>query len=126
MPRRILLSIKPKFAKKIFDGSKKYEFRRVIFKDPNVNTVVVYASAPISKVIGEFSIDEVLTLRKESLWRVAKTGAGINKVDFDNYFFDKEQANALKVKKARKYRNPLCLKKDLGITYAPQSFIYLD
>ena len=29
---KILLSIKPEFAERIFDGSKKYEFRKVIFR----------------------------------------------------------------------------------------------
>jgi predicted transcriptional regulator len=32
---------------------KKYEFRKVVFKNPKVKTVVVYASSPVQKVIGE-------------------------------------------------------------------------
>ena len=35
---KILLSIKPEFAEKIFSGSKKYEFRRRIFKAPGEKT----------------------------------------------------------------------------------------
>lgn len=56
---KVLLSIKPEFANKIFEGSKKFEFRRSIFKNKQVKSIVVYASAPISKVIGEFEIDTV-------------------------------------------------------------------
>jgi len=36
---KILLSIKPEYAEKIFAGTKKYEFRRSIFKNPDVKTV---------------------------------------------------------------------------------------
>lgn len=57
---KVILSIKPQFAEKIFDGSKKYEFRRTLFKNKKVKIVIVYASAPISKIIGEFEIDEIL------------------------------------------------------------------
>ena len=53
---RVLLSIKPEFALKIFDGSKRYEYRRSIFKRGGVTKIVVYASDPIQKVIGEFKI----------------------------------------------------------------------
>ena len=57
---KVILSIKPQFAEKIFEGSKKFEFRRSIFKNPNVKIIIVYGSAPISKIIGEFEIEEIL------------------------------------------------------------------
>ncbi len=57
---KVLLSIKPKYAELIFDGSKKFEFRRTIFKNIQVKTVVVYASSPVQRVIGEFQIEEIL------------------------------------------------------------------
>ena len=57
---KVLLAIKEEFASKIFDGSKQYEFRKSIFKDDRVKTVVVYVSSPVQKVIGEFDIDTVI------------------------------------------------------------------
>ena len=39
--KAVLLSIKPEFAYKIFDGTKKYEFRKQIFKDSSVKKVIV-------------------------------------------------------------------------------------
>ena len=57
---KVLLSIKPQFAVKIFDGTKKFEFRKSIFKNSKINTVVVYASSPMQKVIGEFTFDEIM------------------------------------------------------------------
>jgi len=81
---KILLSIKPEFAEKIFSGSKKYEFRRRIFKAPDVKTVVVYASTPIGKVIGEFEIDSVICTDIESLWKLNEAIPGSNKRFFLN------------------------------------------
>jgi hypothetical protein len=52
----VLLSIKPEFVEKIFSGLKKYEFRRVIFKSKSVSRVVIYASSPVQRVVGEFAV----------------------------------------------------------------------
>jgi predicted transcriptional regulator len=125
MPRKVLLSIKPEYAERIFNGTKRYEFRRVVFKEPDVQTVVVYVSTPVRKVVGEFDLEEIITLPKDKLWKLTKAEAGIDKAGYDDYFLDKEFATALKVKKVRRYRKPLCLKEDFQINYPPQSFIYL-
>ena len=69
---KVLLSIKPDFVEKVFSGEKKYEFRRVIFKKPEVNTVVVYASTPVQKVIGEFSVKNIIFDEIGSLWKKTK------------------------------------------------------
>ena len=58
---KVILSIKPEFANKIFNGTKKFEFRRTLFKNKEIKMIIVYASAPISKVIGEFEIIEFST-----------------------------------------------------------------
>ena len=63
-----LLSIKPKFASLIFDGSKKFEYRKAIFKQ-NVTKVIVYATAPVSMVIGEFTVEGILHDELDSLWQ---------------------------------------------------------
>ena len=53
---KVLLSIKPEFADKIFNGTKKYEFRKSIFKNKDVDTVVVYASSPCKYIINWYTI----------------------------------------------------------------------
>ena len=69
---RVLLSIKPEYAFKIFDGTKKFEFRKVIFKNPDITTVVVYASSPVQQVIGEFEIDDIFSFDPDELWKKTK------------------------------------------------------
>ena len=121
---KILLSIKPQFAIKIFDGTKKFEFRKSIFKNSNINTVVVYASSPMQKVIGEFTIDEIMEEKPEALWEMTKKHSGITKDFFDEYFLNREKAFAIKVKDITRYLEPKDLI-DFDINFAPQSFVYL-
>lgn len=121
---KVLLSIKPEFAEKIFDGTKKYEFRRTVFKDPSVKTIVVYASSPVQKVIGEFEIESILNCEIQSLWEKTKEHSGISEKFFFEYFVNKDKGYAIKVKKTKRYEEALSIKDDFNAT-PPQSFIYL-
>jgi predicted transcriptional regulator len=120
----VLLSIKPKYADLIFSGEKQYEFRRTIFKNCKIKKVVVYASSPVSKVIGEFEIDDILSLELSELWSETMKYAGIDKDFYDKYFDGKKLGYAIKIKKVTKYKQHKNLH-ELGIKYAPQSFVYL-
>ena len=121
---RVLLSIKPEFAEKIFDGTKLYEFRRSVFKNKNVKTVIVYASSPTKKVIGEFDIDIILNDDLDNLWANTKYAAGISEDFFFSYFRNKQKGYAIKVKHTKRYKTPKCLRNDFN-AHPPQSFIYV-
>ena len=121
---KVLLSIKPEYAEKILRGEKKYEFRKTLFKNPLIKTVVIYASSPVKKVIGEFEIDYILSLDIGELWHKTMRYSGIDKEFYDSYFHGKDIGYAIKVKKAVRYNEYLELG-DYDIKYAPQSFIYL-
>ena len=121
---RVLLSIKPEFALKIFSGSKRYEYRRAIFKNREVSNVIVYASNPIRRIIGEFEIEDILHDELPVLWAKTKNHAGISKEKFLKYFTDKSKGYAIKVKSTRIYDDPLPLNSFM-VTSPPQSFLYL-
>jgi predicted transcriptional regulator len=121
---KVLLSIKPEFAEKIFDGTKKYEFRRSVFKNKNVRTVIVYASSPVQRVIGEFEIDTILNDKLQQLWNDTKDFSGISENFFFEYFNNKEKGYAIKIKNTKLYKNSLSIKDDFNVT-PPQSFMYL-
>jgi predicted transcriptional regulator len=121
---KVLLSIKPQFADLIFAGSKKYEFRRAIFKNPYVTRIVVYASSQVQKVIGEFEIDHILKSDVEALWGMTYKHSGISEQYFKDYFTGKIQGFAIAVKNPKLYRSPKCIRKDYK-AFPPQSFLYL-
>jgi predicted transcriptional regulator len=126
MPTRVLLSVKPRFAEAILAGTKKFEFRRALFRNPDVDTVVLYASSPIQRVIGEFRIADILALTPDELWARTHRWSGIDRTYFDEYFHEREVGFALQVERARAYRRPLSLLQHFGISYPPQSFCYLS
>jgi predicted transcriptional regulator len=121
---KVLLSIKPEFALKIFDGSKKFEYRRTIFKRGDVITVVVYASHPLKQIIGEFEIGGILYEEPETLWIKTRDHAGISKQKFFEYFVNRKKGYAIAVKKVKKYEIPRRLD-DVMLSVAPQSFMYI-
>lgn len=121
---KVILSIKPKFAYKIFDGSKKFEFRKSIFKNENVKTIIVYASSPVQKVIGEFEIGKIFNNDLETLWNLTKEYSGISEQYFYEYFTNKEKGFAIQVKNKKKYSEPKCLREDFNL-HPPQSFAYV-
>lgn len=121
---KVLLSIKPEFAEKIFDGSKRFEFRRNVFKNQDVHTIVVYASSPISKVIGEFEIDRIIQKELEDLWKETEDYSGISKEYYDQYFTGKQEGFAIQVKRVKRYKKARNLQEEYGMV-PPQSFAYL-
>jgi predicted transcriptional regulator len=121
---KVMLSIKPEFADKIFSGSKKFEFRRSIFKNQNVTKIIVYASSPVQKVIGEFEIDQIINLGLSDLWQKTSRHSGISEDYFYQYFGDKELGYAIKIKNVKKYKRPMCIRRDFNLV-PPQSFAYV-
>ena len=120
----VLLSIKPEFAYKIFDGTKKYEFRRNIFKNKDVRRILVYASSPVQRIIGEFEISAILHEDIETLWNITRHASGISREYYIQYFENKTKAFALKIGATVLYGTPLSLS-DINVSCAPQSFYYL-
>lgn len=121
---RVLLSIKPEFADKILNGTKKYEFRKTLFKRKDIKQIIIYASSPVQAVIGEFTIAKILTDNVEDIWAETRFGAGITKEYYQEYFSTRNTANAIEVGRYKRYANPKKLS-DFNLTYAPQSFAYV-
>ena len=61
MNELLLLSIKTKYANQIFNGTKKYEFRRKSIGDKNCNKkIYIYSSEEDKAIIGYIIVDKVL------------------------------------------------------------------
>jgi predicted transcriptional regulator len=121
---KVLMSIKPKYAEKIFNGEKIYEFRRKIWKDSNVYQIVLYATAPVSKVVGVMEIGDIYYDKPETLWEGCKHGAGISREAFFKYFSGVEYGNAISRRTVWRFITPAPLS-DYGIVKPPQNFMYL-
>ncbi|WP_334328014.1 ASCH domain-containing protein [Gilliamella apicola] len=122
---KVLLSIKPEFVEKILSGEKKYEFRKKLFKRQSIKTIVIYATMPIGKVVGEFDIDHVISDEPNLVWEKTKKYAGVSKSFYDEYFEEKSLAFAIAVGKVTLYDEPKSLNYFGKNIVAPQSYRYL-
>lgn len=120
---KILLSINPEHVKNILSGIKKVEYRKVKCT-MNVDKIVIYATSPIMQVVGDVEVLSVLVGPPEQIWSATSKNAGITKEFFDSYYVNRNKAVAYKLGKINIYKKPLKLA-DMGITYAPQSYIYI-
>ena len=119
----ILISIKPEYVENIFNRTKKYEYRKIKCKQ-KIDKMIIYASAPVMKVVGEAKIEEILEDSPEKIWNITEKDSGINRKFFNQYYENSEKAVAYKLTNIKKYDSPKELS-DYGIKSAPQSFVYL-
>jgi len=106
-----LMSIRPKYARAIFAGIKKYELRRLIGLPsiPEGSLIIVYASGNVKSIVGEFTAGKVYRGTPESIWNIAsgkKNGVG---EDAWNYIRGSKKAMAIEVKNPRLYPRPVTL-----------------
>jgi len=124
---KVLFSIKPEFVKEIIDGRKKFEYRKRIFKNKNVSSVVVYATKPYGKVVGEFEIENIIKDNPTTIWENTKKYSGTTKEFFYDYFQDRDTGFAIQIKNFQEYEYPIDLDMyDENIKAAPQSFCYVE
>lgn len=123
---KILLSIKPEFVKEIFLGKKKFEYRKSIFTNKKVTSVIVYSTMPVGKIVGEFTIEAVLMDKPQTLWRKTSEYSGISKKFFDEYFAGRDQAYAIKIGTLLLYDDPIDPYEKWDSFVPPQSFRYID
>ena len=70
-PKVIVMSLKPKYAKAIYEGRKNWEFRKT--PPPLFKEIFIYESAPVSKITGTvFFSDEIRGL-PFSVYEIAKS-----------------------------------------------------
>jgi len=123
---KVLLSIKPEYVSKIFSGEKKFEYRKAIFKRADISTVVIYATQPVGKIVGEFHVDGIMENRPQKLWETTAVFSGISKEKFKNYFAGRDFGYAIRIGCPVEYEhaiNPF----DANPGFVPpQSFCYLD
>ena len=122
----VILSIRPNFCKLIFGGQKIYEYRKRVFTRSDIDRVYVYASKPICRIVGYFTIDEVIENSPSHVWEKTHIGSGISKEYFDAYFKNYHMAHAIKIKDARQLAVPIDPKTVLDNFRAPQNFMYMD
>lgn len=122
--RVALMAIHERYAEAIMDGVKRVEFRKQRLAD-DIQTVWVYATAPVSKVIGHFSVDEIVQGTPKDIWdRFGAVGV-IEQEAFFDYYDGRSTAIAIVVRSAERLPDPVALQEMDPRPAVPQSFAYL-
>ena len=118
----VILSIRPEYAQGIFEGSKKYEFRKKGFS-AKVRKIIVYVTRPVGMVVGEFYVDGIDLGSPLEIWTKCRHVAGISEKAFFEYYKGCARAFAIRIQQAHRYLNPLKISD--FCKRPPQSFCYL-
>jgi len=119
----ILLSIKPEFVEKILTGEKKFEYRKTRCR-ADVDTIIIYATRPVMRVVATVRVLDVVSGRPDVVWKKTRKHSGITRDFFDAYYRDADVAFAYKLGDITKF-TPYKNLDDFGISHAPQSFVYV-
>ena len=128
MSKTILISIKPEFSQKIFDGSKKIELRKVRPNATSGDTLLVYSTSPEKAIIGICTIQEVIKSTPASIWDNYHHLLGIDKKRYFEYYEGAGTAIGIVLGQTRKLpkKIPLSvLRKKYPYFSPPQSFRYV-
>ena len=122
--RVALMPIHPRYANAILDGTKGVEFRKRRLA-PDIRRVFIYSTSPVSRVVGEFVIEETVVGSPDDIWQAYGHTGEISEPEFHKYFEGRDTAVAFTVARTQRFRKPLALA-DLSPRQAvPQSTIYL-
>jgi predicted transcriptional regulator len=100
----ILMSVQPKYAKKILDGEKAVEIRRkfsIKWKGSKVN---LYSSSPTKALVGEAIIDNIIVDKPQSIWENYNSNIGCTKDEFDKYTNSLKEIYAIFLNNIRIYK----------------------
>lgn len=105
-PPVIVMAIKPKYAKAIYEGRKNWEFRKA--PPPIYKEIYIYESAPVSKITGRVVFCASVTGNWPVVWEMVKTNKcftrnlpGIKEAELDDYA-GRHDVTALRVFKAER------------------------
>jgi len=121
----ILLSIKPRFARAILAGTKRFEFRRRGFA-ATPDHVAIYSTSPEQQIIGWFDVERVIEDTPEALWERCGHAGGIEREEFMAYYEGCTTGFAIEIGDTESLGTPISLS-DLPVPVtAPQSYRNLD
>ena len=123
---KILLSIKPQYVEKIISGEKRYEFRKREFKRKDIDTIVVYSSGNVKKLIGEIKFKRILSDTPDLIWQKTHAQSGMSEESFMRYYMNKSKAYAIAIDSFCPYDEPMNLETKYPGVKAPQSYRYVD
>lgn len=126
--RALLLSVRPRYAQAILNGTKTVEIRR---QGPAVHPgtlVIIYATKPVGAIVGTARISDISCGNPADMWERHNRSMGITRADYDAYLSGAETAYLLFLRRVQRLEPLLTLEQIRSATtfQPPQSYRYLS
>jgi predicted transcriptional regulator len=123
----LLLSIRPRYAESILNGTKLAEIRRQRLNVQPGTAVIIYATQPIAAVVGSARIAEACQGAPADVWVDYHTQMDISRDEFDGYLAGAVTAHILVMKDIQRLRTPLTLTemRATAAFHPPRSYRYI-
>ncbi|GIH16044.1 ASCH domain-containing protein [Rugosimonospora africana] len=125
--RTLLLSLRPRFADAILNGTKTIEIRRRPVNTASGTPIILYASSPMMAVVGTAQLAGVDVYTPETAWRKYRRTFGLTRAEYDAYLDGSDVAYLLGLHRVNSLNEPLPLRhlREEGPFRPPQSFRYI-
>lgn len=125
----LVISVKPEFAIKIIDGTKKIELRKSAPKANKGDLVFIYSTTPEKAIIGLGFVQNIIKDNPQNIWKRYSKLLGIDRIRYNKYYIDTELAVGIVLSDVRGLDQKLSLsqiKTVLPTFQPPQTFRYFD
>lgn len=123
-PGDVLISIRHKYAERIYETTKVFELRHLVPTIPQGSIMWIYEPMPIGMITGFCRYDGCIKNEPEVIWRQFGVLLGVTKDEFFEYYQGRHFAFAWCVALPYKLHQPLTLAQ-VGLTRPPQSYQFL-
>ncbi len=107
--RALLLSLRPRFAGALLDGTKTAELRRRRIAARPGALVILYASAPTMAIVGIGRLERTRVCDPEEAWREHSHQLGLLRPEFEAYLAGAKSACVLELHLVRRLSRPIPL-----------------
>lgn len=93
--RALVLSLKPRFAEAILDGTKTVEVRRVMPRITVPTLALLYASGSVRALVGTCVVRSVARYPADELWQLHGADTALSRTEFNAYLQGRDSGVAL-------------------------------
>ncbi len=105
----VLVSLRPRFAELVLNGSKTTELRRGGTSINAGSLALIYASTPVRSLVGAVRIEEVHTRAPSTVWRRWGKSTGLQRREYNEYVDGCLQVSALTLGARCTFPEPISL-----------------